>query len=278
MDVARFFYLVILNLIVNQHHVYAETWGNVKSEVALIIDGSDNDAGEDSVRPTADSDLAMNVTLDWNMVYINDFDETNGYIDVSGFITLEWIADAYMTRTNIDIIEQLNPNTIWKPPIVLVNSVKTYEVIGHDTSVTVRYIFKTKECQWKPWVVARAACSPDVQYYPFDKQSCAFRLSVWGYKSDEVLLTSKNKEWRFLYFEKNGEWEIDDSSVETAIINELSVIDFKMKMTRRPMYYIINLISPVVLLSALSACTFLLPVDSGELDSLSRVSCLIPYY
>ncbi|XP_053396055.1 neuronal acetylcholine receptor subunit alpha-4-like [Mercenaria mercenaria] len=195
-------------------------------------------------------------------------------MDVSGFVTLEWVGEVY--TTTVDAVDLIKPNLLWKPPVVLLNSVKTYKLIGHDTSVKIRYNFLTKQCQWMPWVVARAACSPDVKYYPFDKQSCAFRLSVWGYTNTEISLISNTNAWCFLYFEENGEWEISETSVETSVIDEFSVIDFKMKLTRRPLYHVINLIAPVLLLGALSACTFLLPAESGERIGFS-VTCFLSY-
>ncbi|XP_060565551.1 neuronal acetylcholine receptor subunit alpha-9-I-like [Ruditapes philippinarum] len=270
----RAVFIVIITIMVWQETVLAVTFDDVKTDLLEIADNVSPIDGFDTLRPLTDSDLTLNVTLDWNLVSINDFDETNGYMDVSGFVTLEWSTDLYTTSQGVT--DLLKPSMIWKPPIVLLNSVKTYELIGHDTSVKIRYNFTSKECEWKPWVVARAACSPDVKYYPFDKQLCTIRLSVWGYKTNEVSLSPKNNEWSFLYFEENGEWKIDETSVETTEINEYSVIDYKMKLTRRPLYYIINLISPVVLLGALSACTFLVPIESGERIGFS-VTCFLTY-
>ena len=272
--ICRAVFIIAITDLLWQENVNAVLFDDVKTDLLNIIDNASPQEGLDSLRPVSDSASTLNVTLDWNLVSINDFDETNGYVDVSGFITLEWTSAVYPTTEAVT--DLLKPSMVWKPPIVLLNSVKTFEVIGHDTSVKVRYNFVTKECQWRPWIVARAACSPDVEYYPFDKQSCIFRLSVWGYKTDEVSLTPKSSDWGSLYFEENGEWKIDATSVETSVINEYSVIDYKMNLKRRPLYYIINLISPIVLLGALSSCSFLLPVASGERIGFS-VTCFLSY-
>lgn len=268
------FVLFLVAKLIVQHGVYSETWAVVKTEVASLVYDTSYD-GLDAVRPTADSTIPMDVTIDWNMISINDFDETNGYIEVSGFATLEWIADAYDAST-MEITELLRNEKMWTPSVVLVNALKSYEAIGYDTSVKVRVNLKTKTCKWQPRVITRVACSPNVQYYPFDRQTCVFRFAAWGYNDSEVKLTAKNSEWGFLYFEENGEWEVEETSSDTTVVGDSSTVDFKIVIVRRPLYYVINLIAPVILLGVLNAFAFLLPAESGERVGFS-ITCFLAY-
>jgi hypothetical protein len=274
MEVTKSFWVLVLLLGVMNEEVHAESFDNVKTEIDNVVFGPSVD-GMDTVRPVADSAQALNVTLDWNMISINDFDETNGYIELSGFVTLEWVPDAY-TASAVDLTEMLKNDRMWTPSIILVNSLKGYNLIGYDTSVKVRMNLKTLNCKWQPWIITRVACSPNVKFYPFDRQACALRFSVWGYTDSEVKLMAKGNEWAFQYFEENGEWKIESTSTETSVIGDSSVIDFKIELVRRPLYHVINMIAPVILLGALNAFTFLLPVESGERVGFA-ITCFLSY-
>lgn len=274
MEFRYFWTITAVASMVSRSFVYSETFTTVKDEVDGVVLTPSFD-GLDTVRPVADSAETLNITIDWNIVSIIDFDETNGFIEISGFVSLEWVPSAY-TPSTLDITELVRNDKMWTPSIILVNSLKTYEIIGYDTSVKVRVNLGTLHCQWQPWVITRIACSPNVQYYPFDRQTCSFRFSVWGYQDSEVKLTTKNSEWGFLYFEENGEWKIETTSSETNLVGSISTVDFKIELVRRPLYYVINLIAPVILLGAVNAFTFLLPVESGERVGFA-ITCFLAY-
>lgn len=244
----------------------------VYQPVGNIIDVSYQ---RETVRPVENSNTTLVVYADWNLVSIIDFDEINGFIEVGGFLTLTWIASAYDNITVNDTENFLN-TAIWKPPILLVNSVEYYSEVGSDSRIRISYNFSSKECMWKPWIITKVACSPNVQYYPFDKQSCKLKFAVWGYRNEAVKLMPKQNQWTFDFFEENGEWSIDETSVSSSTVNEVSAVEFTIAISRRPLYHIINLIAPVLLLGVLDSFTFLLPIGSGERVGFA-VTCFLAY-
>ena len=52
--------------------------------------------------------------------------------------------------------------------------------------------------------------------------------------------------------------------VNISYIANVPGVKFTLVLKRRPLYYLFNIIIPAVLLAALSAVTFVVPVDSGE--------------
>jgi nicotinic acetylcholine receptor len=68
---------------------------------------------------------------------------------------------------------------------------------------------------------------------------------------------------------------VADSPAERHVIKYECCIEdyidltFSVTLRRRPKYYVINLVIPVALLSALALLTFLLPSDAGEKIGLS---------
>lgn len=64
-------------------------------------------------------------------------------------------------------------------------------------------------------------------------------------------------------YQSNSQWDILSTSASETNTYEASVT-FILRLSRKPSFYIINVILPVVLLSLLNCCTFILPIASGE--------------
>jgi len=230
-----------------------------------------------NLRPVADTSDTLNVILSWNLVSINDFDESNGYIELGGFFTASWTAAGHPDTSSYGIgYDSILYTKIWTPPLMVLNSLTYSEEIGHQAKARVRYNFDTKACLWSPWLTTRIGCSPNVQYYPYDKQSCIMRVSMWGYESSEVSLIAGDSKWTFDFFEENGEWQIDSTSIVADHAGSVSVLAFSIEISRRPLYYVINLVAPLILLGVLNSFAFLLPTASGERIGFS-VTCFLSY-
>lgn len=71
----------------------------------------------------------------------------------------------------------------------------------------------------------------------------------------------------------NGEWDVIHTSVQRSLMVErdekYSAIVFRITLRRRPLYFVITVIVPVILASPLSAVVYLLPVESGEKSTFS---------
>ena len=75
-------------------------------------------------------------------------------------------------------------------------------------------------------------------------------------------------------FIKNLEWDVYEMPVERNVTvfdccpETYPLIHYKMKMRRRSLFYVFNLIIPCFLISLLAPFTFYLPPNSGEKVSL----------
>lgn len=133
-----------------------------------------------------------------------------------------------------------------------------------DSAYKIRYHVYDGRMMWQPKVIMKAACHPDVKYYPFDRQDCSFIYTVWGYTTAEVVLDSAQSEWYLCDFIPNGVWTLLDTSVEYFERDDQSYIRFNFKIERRSLYFVLNVICPIILLSGLNGFVFLLPAESGE--------------
>ena len=118
-------------------------------------------------------------------------------------------------------------------------------------------------------------CSLDMTFYPFDKQSCDITIGNWAYDSHQVSLTNITDHVPESNYEANGIWKFTDSEVEyTEIYYDIYPNDpfpeliFSLLLTRKPAYYLLNIVCPCALIIVIALMVFWLPPESGEKVSL----------
>jgi len=111
-------------------------------------------------------------------------------------------------------------------------------------------------------------CSLRMTYFPFDHQECAIMFASEGASTIDIdLIPWVGK----LYdtFIENGQWEVldvrtDKSNAYAGSNLSIPAIILVLELQRRPAYYVINIILPVIFVSLLGQFSFLVPVESGE--------------
>lgn len=59
------------------------------------------------------------------------------------------------------------------------------------TKATLKY---TGEVSWKPPAIYKSSCEIDVEYFPFDEQSCYMKFGSWTYNGAQVDLKHMEQE------------------------------------------------------------------------------------
>lgn len=84
-------------------------------------------------------------------------------------------------------------------------------------------------------------------------------------------------------FQENGEWEVDSTRADWNITvlpccpgNGYAHVVFTLSLRRRYKFYLMNIVLPCLMLSALILVGFLLPPDAGEKISLG-ISVLLAF-
>jgi nicotinic acetylcholine receptor len=134
---------------------------------------------------------------------------------------------------------------------------------------------------WEPPVIYKSACIIDVEYFPFDLQSCRMKFGSWTYDGNEIDLVHMCAENEtsssiiqngisFADFYPNVEWDVLQG---TAIKNLKKYpccpepyidVTFEITIRRKTLFHTVNLILPCVAISFLTVVVFYLPSDSGE--------------
>jgi hypothetical protein len=112
-------------------------------------------------------------------------------------------------------------------------------------------------------------------YFPFDKQKCLIQVENWAYHGNEVSLRNRSHEVQLDQFEQNGIWNVDrtESNYEDVYVaasgpEPYPEVNFVLYLSRKPNYYILNLIVPCLLIILVALAVFWLPAESGEKVSL----------
>ncbi|XP_054726798.1 acetylcholine receptor subunit alpha-like isoform X2 [Anastrepha obliqua] len=175
---------------------------------------------------------------------------------------------------------------IWRPDIVLYNNADGhYEV----TLMTKAKVHSNGLVIWQPPVVYKSSCSIDVEYFPYDVQTCILKLGSWTYDGFKVDLRHMDEQQGnnivdvgvdLSEFYMSVEWDIlevpavRNEKFYTCCDEPYLDITFNITMRRKTLFYTVNIIIPCMGISFLTVLTFYLPSDSGEKVTLS-ISILI---
>ncbi|OXU23952.1 hypothetical protein TSAR_008607 [Trichomalopsis sarcophagae] len=190
---------------------------------------------------------------------------------------LKWNPDDY---GGVDTLHVPSEH-IWLPDIVLYNNADgNYEV----TIMTKAILHHTGKVVWKPPAIYKSFCEIDVEYFPFDQQTCFMKFGSWTYDGYTVDLR------HLLQAEDSNEIDVGIDLTDYYISVEWDILEvpakrnekfyicceepypdimFYITLRRKTLFYTVNLIIPCVGISFLSVLVFYLPSHSGEKVSLS---------
>uniref|UniRef100_UPI0037E7DA35 acetylcholine receptor subunit delta isoform X1 n=2 Tax=Semicossyphus pulcher TaxID=241346 RepID=UPI0037E7DA35 len=231
-------------------------------------------------------DVYLGLTLS-NLISLKEVDETlltNVWIEHTWTdYRLSWNETVF---DGIDVI-RLPSNMVWLPEIVLENNNDAQFEVAYYSNVLV---YSNGLCYWLPPAIFRSSCSINVNYFPFDWQNCTLKFVSLTYNAKEIRILLKEEggdggdelhtvEWIIIDpegFTENGEWEIIHRPAKRNTYKHIPMesnkhqdITFYLIIKRKPLFYIVNIIIPCVLISFLATLVYYLPADSGEKMTLS---------
>ncbi|XP_052259728.1 neuronal acetylcholine receptor subunit alpha-5-like [Dreissena polymorpha] len=154
----------------------------------------------------------------------------------------------------------------WKPDIALKNSNLEHKELGVSSLYVVNSYVGT--VTWEPFQVFESTCSMDITNFPFDTQTCYLQFKSWVYPLREVEMICGFTLLATQYYKPNAGWDLTDVSCEMQG-DWGSTISFSLTIRRKPLFFIMSVIFPMMMLAILNICVFVLPNDSGEKASYS---------
>ena len=219
------------------------------------------------VRPAVDQSQPVYINVSLSLVAIQEFDEVSEKLSIVAVLNLAW----YDERMKWDFWKYNNTygvnvpmGEIWTPQLVLTNPINMIKVIGEDW-VEMKWFF-TGMGYLSVGDVIHSKCNVDVSYFPWDTQTCQIMFIPWGHFQHEVVMVSTLENALMDYYSENGEWTLTGTTATAGMVpgGDFSFISFEIKIMRRPTFFLVNVILPIIFMGFLNVLVFVLPVQSGE--------------
>uniref|UniRef100_A0A452UKB9 Acetylcholine receptor subunit beta n=1 Tax=Ursus maritimus TaxID=29073 RepID=A0A452UKB9_URSMA len=184
---------------------------------------------------------------------------------------------------------RITAESVWLPDVVLLNNNDGNFDVALDLNVVVS---SNGSMRWQPPGLYRSSCSIQVTYFPFDWQNCTMVFSSYSYDSSEVSLRTglgpDKQERQEVHihegtFIENGQWEIihkpsrliqPPADPRGGGEGQRQEVIFYLIIRRKPLFYLVNVIAPCILITLLAIFVFYLPPDAGEKMGLSIFALL----
>ena len=225
-----------------------------------------NQSYDKKILPRLNSSVPIDVDVNLYFLGIDEIDEVTEKMVLTGYLEIIWTDPGLVwDPLKYGGVHKIfvPQNDIWKPDIFLVNGFKKFTELGGPFY----YIEVDHEggVSWVPFEVFESRCSLDTKYFPFDGQSCSIMFSVWTHSVEEVKIRQSKK--GIIYdrsYQENSVWTVvsTDYMVDEDALD--SNILFTFYIERKPLYYITNIILPIVFLGFLNGLVFVIPAESGE--------------
>uniref|UniRef100_A0A8C0DGE6 Acetylcholine receptor subunit beta n=1 Tax=Balaenoptera musculus TaxID=9771 RepID=A0A8C0DGE6_BALMU len=249
---------------------------------------------DSSVRPAREVGDRVGVSVGLSLAQLislgrNEKDEemsTKVYLDLEWTdYRLSWDPEEH---EGIDSL-RITAESVWLPDVVLLNNNDGNFDVALDINVVVS---SDGSVRWQPPGIYRSSCSIQVTYFPFDWQNCTMVFSSYSYDSSEVSLQTglgpDGQERQEVHihegtFIENGQWEIIHKAsrlIQPPVDprgegeRRREEVTLYLIIRRKPLFYLVNVIAPCILITLLAIFVFYLPPDAGEKMGLSIFALL----
>ena len=222
------------------------------------------------VRPRTNLSESVNVTGLFSLTGILEFDTASQKLTMLGYFIIMWSDEILVWNPVLHdgiSVMKFPLGQIWTPALMIQTSFMGNGKIGSvDNVITV---WSDGKVLWAPEDTYKIICDVNIQFYPFDKQSCEFYMYMSDTVISEVDLAEFNTDASNIHFKKNSEWGFDNIRSEKIVFYSTPMIHVILELKRRHDFIVYTIIAPLVLLSVLNVGVFIVPIDSGEKGSIA---------
>uniref|UniRef100_A0A915LRT6 Uncharacterized protein n=1 Tax=Meloidogyne javanica TaxID=6303 RepID=A0A915LRT6_MELJA len=209
------------------------------------------------IRPIVSPNQPINTSIAFSLVQVVDVDERNQLLTVLAWVHLRWNdwrlawdpkKFAGINKLNIPV------GSIWIPDIILYNNA-AQQYLNEMTTAGVVY---DGNISLSMAGIFKSSCALDVRFYPFDFQNCLMKFASWI-----------STEWTLRHVRA-----VKNSVIYSCCSEPYPFIDVHLLLERKPLFFIIFLCLPCVMISMLVLLGFYMSSDSGEKVTLGITSLL----
>merc|ERR1719433_5559 len=207
------------------------------------------------VRPVQNVTDAVTVRLKLKLSQLIDVNLRNQIMTTNLWVEqfwydfkMRWDPDEY---GGVDMLH-VPSDHIWRPDIVLYNNADGNFEVTLSTKAT---LYNSGRVEWKPPAIYHSSCEMDVEYFPFDEQTCVMKFGSWTYDGFQVDLRHEEEEAGKNIVNIGIDLSEFYMSVEWDILAVPAIRNVKyytccdepylnITMRRKTLFYTVNLIIP----------------------------------
>ncbi|XP_070175646.1 acetylcholine receptor subunit alpha-like [Littorina saxatilis] len=270
-------YLVLLSIVhARTGSCPTPTDGNPTDERYLIREVLLKDY-DPVVRPVLNPADPVNVSVSLGLKTVIALDMRLQTFLSFAWFTVRWF-DQLLTWNSSDFNNitavYLPVHKVWRPDLVIFNTVGDISALrDQTTNVQVRH---DGRMSWSSGGKFDTYCTVDITYFPFDVQACSVDLMTWSLPITVLNGTFADPVWIWMdQTESHPELRLVGTDHEYVLRpSGFWVLIFRVRLQRKPLFYVVNIIVPMTLLSFLNCLVYVLPTESGEKMTVSVTSFL----
>ncbi|KAM7450867.1 hypothetical protein ABFA07_001558 [Porites harrisoni] len=231
-------------------------------------------------RPAVNDSDAVTVILGLTLNQIVDVDEKNQILTTSAWVRqiwfnplLAWNSSEFGGLKTINV----SPKKVWLPDIVLYeNADEDISFGGNLDRLNFRVVLHhTGKNVWLAPVTFKSKCRIDIKYFPFDTQYCKMKFGSWTYDGYRLDILNESHSADLGNYIESAEWDLVGVPSVRNVLKYFCCeepfpdVTFTLIIRRRSLFYMMNLILPLVIITVLINVSFILPAESGERISLT---------
>ena len=242
--------------------VFAGTFEDVQRLYENLTKYMDN-----KIRPVWNQSDTINITVLPYLLSLQGLNEKEQVLDTTFMVQLRWFPETMIWNPseygNINSV-RLSPKDTWVPDLVFENSQKDEFLLRKQEDMKIDLKFDGY-AKWNTGSQLLTSCKVAIEHYPFDIQECYITIGKMYSADNEVNLVTKQDKLNEINPDSNDEWKIVETKVESKPAHDgYSVVEIMIRLKRRPLFYILNVISPVLMLAFMNTLCFKIPTQSGE--------------
>ena len=206
--------------------------------------------------------------MDMYIMSVDKVDEKRQTFTIRAFMEvkwrddfLTWVPEKYGGVTNINV-----PNMkLWLPDLALLDVYDSLTDIGQKDGRAV--IDNNGSVVIWPYKMYTVGCKIRIRRFPFDVQTCVLDFVSWT-NPITVLDLNTSQELTLGRYTENAEWALE-SHQNTYYLMQFgndawAHIKFVFTLRRKWLFHVLNIITPIIIISLLNVTCFLLPAACGE--------------
>ncbi|CAC5396112.1 CHRNN [Mytilus coruscus] len=222
--------------------------------------------------PRFNQSESVDVILDLFLNSVIDFHPVSGIMTFSAALNIKWRDEVIESRWRnsgyVDInVTKIGMHNVWLPKIYIRNIASiasVYQFLSTlDSEMSYVTYERTGEAIMTCLAVLQTTCKTDVTYYPLDVHTCNINVvTIDAYQGINLQTTDVDVVNNYTY--PNSEWTISSVVTTNWNVDNFSEVNFAVILSRKPVFFVTNLVFPVMIITVVNGLSFFVPIESGE--------------